>query len=41
MLLQIKGAEEALKSDPAVCSNYSPKYVHKTYPAIQNVKVEC
>ncbi len=39
ILFQIKGAEDALKLDPAVCSNYSPKHVLKTHPAIQSVTV--
>ncbi|RTG81674.1 eukaryotic sulfide quinone oxidoreductase, partial [Schistosoma bovis] len=33
---KIIGAEEALKNDPRVCSNYSTDYVEKTYKAYQN-----
>ncbi|KAJ8311640.1 hypothetical protein KUTeg_010995 [Tegillarca granosa] len=32
----IKGLVEALKNDDRVCSNYSPVYVQKTYPALLN-----
>jgi len=34
----IKGLNEALEHDDKVVSNYSPKYVKKTYPAINSVK---
>ncbi|VDP53351.1 unnamed protein product [Schistosoma mattheei] len=33
---KVIGAEEALKNDPRVCSNYSTDYVEKTYKAYQN-----
>ena len=29
---------DALEHDPAVCSNYHPKYVQKTFPAMQAFK---
>lgn len=32
---RIKGAVAALDNDPTVCSNYSSKYVNKTYRAFQ------
>ena len=32
----VEGLQTALDNDDRVCSNYSPKYVHKTYPAISN-----
>lgn len=32
---KIDGATEALAKDPRVCSNFSPKYVNKTYKAFQ------
>ncbi|VDO00920.1 unnamed protein product [Rodentolepis nana] len=32
----VVGAEEALKEDPRVCSNYSKNYVEKTFQAFQN-----
>nr|CAX70414.1 hypotherical protein [Schistosoma japonicum] len=35
---KVAGAEEALKNDPRVCSNYSTDYVEKTYKAYQNFK---
>ncbi|VDQ11562.1 unnamed protein product [Trichobilharzia regenti] len=35
---QITGAEEALKTDPRVCSNYSPNYVEKTLKAYHDFK---
>lgn len=35
---QIKGLTEALKNDRKVCSVYSPEYVKKVFPAIQNTK---
>eukprot|EP00457_Paulinella_chromatophora_P006576 gb/GEZN01006595.1/.p1 GENE.gb/GEZN01006595.1/~~gb/GEZN01006595.1/.p1 ORF type:complete len:386 (-),score=76.31 gb/GEZN01006595.1/:133-1290(-) len=31
----IPGVLDALKNDPRVCSNYSPDYVKKTYPALR------
>ncbi|KAL5019795.1 hypothetical protein ScPMuIL_002687 [Solemya velum] len=34
---KVKGLPEALLSDPAVCSNYSSKYVTKTFPALENI----
>ncbi|CBY11014.1 unnamed protein product [Oikopleura dioica] len=34
----IDGAREALKEDAKVCSNYSPAYVLKTFPAIKSFK---
>ena len=34
----IKGVTEALQNDDKVCSIYSPDYVKKVFPAIQNVK---
>ncbi|KAK2178927.1 hypothetical protein NP493_523g01013 [Ridgeia piscesae] len=34
----VKGLPEALEHDPAVCSNYHPKYVQKTFPAMQAFK---
>lgn len=34
----VKGLTEALENDPRVCSNYSPRYVKKTFPAIENFK---
>ncbi|PVD36175.1 hypothetical protein C0Q70_03150 [Pomacea canaliculata] len=37
-LLQVRGLEDALKYDPMVCSNYHPKYVVKTFPALQKVQ---
>jgi NADPH-dependent 2,4-dienoyl-CoA reductase/sulfur reductase-like enzyme len=33
---KIKGLTEALENDSRVCSNYSPKYVKKTFPAIES-----
>jgi sulfide:quinone oxidoreductase len=38
VFIQVKGLEEALHSDPRVCSNYSPDYVEKTYKALQSFK---
>ncbi|CAH8864629.1 unnamed protein product [Trichobilharzia szidati] len=35
---KITGAEEALKTDPRVCSNYSPNYVEKTLKAYHDFK---
>lgn len=35
---QIPGLKDALENDPRVCSNYSPVYVKKTFPAVQNFK---
>ncbi|KAF4526108.1 hypothetical protein B566_EDAN007602 [Ephemera danica] len=35
---KVKGLEEALSSDPRVCSNFSPLYVEKTFKALQNFK---
>ncbi|CAG0888951.1 unnamed protein product, partial [Cyprideis torosa] len=35
---KIEGLLPALEHDPRVCSNFSPFYVTKTYPAIQNLK---
>ncbi|XP_074648022.1 sulfide:quinone oxidoreductase, mitochondrial-like [Tubulanus polymorphus] len=35
---KVPGLVEALKSDPSVCSNYSPQYVNKTFKAIQQFK---
>ncbi|KAK2178928.1 hypothetical protein NP493_523g01016 [Ridgeia piscesae] len=34
----VKGLPEALEHDPAVCSNYHPKYAQKTFPAMQAFK---
>ncbi|KAK2177313.1 hypothetical protein NP493_606g03039 [Ridgeia piscesae] len=34
----VKGLLDALEHDPAVCSNYHPKYVQKTFPAMQAFK---
>lgn len=34
----IKGLPEAFETDPNVVSNYSPKYVHKTFPAIKTLE---
>nr|ABR67864.1 sulfide-quinine oxidoreductase [Urechis unicinctus] len=34
----VKGLEEALKEDPAVCSNYHWQHVKKTHPAIENIQ---
>lgn len=35
---KIKGLPEAFDIDPQICSNYWPKTVRKTFPALQNVK---
>ncbi|XP_070178657.1 sulfide:quinone oxidoreductase, mitochondrial-like [Littorina saxatilis] len=35
---QVKGLTEALQSDPQVCSNYDPKYVTKTFPALEAIQ---
>ncbi|CAH1779446.1 unnamed protein product [Owenia fusiformis] len=35
---KIKGALDALKHDPMVCSNYRPPFVSKTFEAIKNFK---
>ena len=35
---KVEGLVEALEHDPAVCSNYSPVYVQKTFKAIDALK---
>lgn len=38
LVLQVKGCQEAIDSDPSVISIYSYKYVQKAQPAIKNLK---
>ncbi|CAG0915388.1 unnamed protein product [Notodromas monacha] len=35
---KVDGLVNALENSPKVCSNYSPVYVHKTFPCIENFK---
>ncbi|XP_070178652.1 sulfide:quinone oxidoreductase, mitochondrial-like [Littorina saxatilis] len=35
---KVKGLTEALQSDPQVCSNYDPKYVTKTFHALEAIQ---
>jgi len=35
---KIEGCLEAMENDPFVCSNYSPKYVHKTWWSLRNLE---
>lgn len=37
-MIQIRGLKDALTNDEKVVSIYSPDYVKKVYPAIQNCK---
>lgn len=36
--IKIPGLLEALSKPGGVCSNYSPKYVHRTYQALQKLQ---
>lgn len=38
IILKIPGLEQALNMPGGVCSNYSPKYVDRTYQALQDFK---